>query len=530
MKHLFCIIAIVLFLCDVLNSQPSLTGFTVQDMNGKTVSIEDVTKHDTDKILVLYTWFASHCLPCMKIMDYYLNEKHDEQQKKYGIKFVALNINKSDIATAKKAINGDLKFQLKRAHHFSDVEGNYMRINNINSAPQLFIIVNGQVVHHENGFYTKMGDVKNNANHIKDVVDAFSSNIRLFDQFGKICKEEKNAISPDNVKRIPDTKIEISKAGDVYKIVKSKINGKKILSGFSNDAYGLKLVGKLIEYQEDGINKKDEYNFDNQSVLDGTQISYYTNGKIFNERLMKNGKLMSSKYFTQNGEYLESGDYKNGEGLLITYNTNGKVISKESFVNFILNGTKVTYDENSPISSESYYENGVINGITRVFLNGIQIDSSYYINGIKARFPRKRKASNDIKNIDDGEPDSSETFKVVEMMPRFPGCEGMDGTAKEKAQCAQIKMLEYIYKNLKYPQLARENGVEGTVVLNFVIAKDGYIDDIKIVRDIGAGCGDAAASAVDSMNDMNERWIPGTQRGRKVRVLYTLPIKFKLEG
>lgn len=126
-------------------------------------------------------------------------------------------------------------------------------------------------------------------------------------------------------------------------------------------------------------------------------------------------------------------------------------------------------------------------------------------------------------------PVEEEIFKVVEQMPRFPGCEDK-GTEKEKEDCAKTKMLEYIYSNLKYPAIARENGVEGQVVLQFVVDKDGSITDTKIVRDIGAGCGEAASKVVDGMNNMGKKWLPGKQRGRPVRVLYTLPVKFKLEG
>lgn len=127
-------------------------------------------------------------------------------------------------------------------------------------------------------------------------------------------------------------------------------------------------------------------------------------------------------------------------------------------------------------------------------------------------------------------PVEEEIFKVVEQMPRFPGCEDMAGTDAEKETCAKQKMLEYIYKNLKYPAIARENGVEGQVVLQFVVDKDGSITETKIVRDIGAGCGAAAETVVLGMNNMGKKWTPGKQRGRPVKVLYTLPVKFKLEG
>ena len=121
-----------------------------------------------------------------------------------------------------------------------------------------------------------------------------------------------------------------------------------------------------------------------------------------------------------------------------------------------------------------------------------------------------------------------EIFKVVEQMPRFPGCEDK-ATEAEKKSCADAAMLQYIYKNLKYPAIARENGVEGGVVLQFVVEKDGSIGEVKIVRDIGAGCGAAAESVIQGMNNMGKKWTPGKQRGRPVKVLYTLPVKFKLE-
>jgi protein TonB len=126
------------------------------------------------------------------------------------------------------------------------------------------------------------------------------------------------------------------------------------------------------------------------------------------------------------------------------------------------------------------------------------------------------------------EPEVEEIFKVVEQMPRFPGCEDL-GSEEEKKQCAQKKLLEYIYANIKYPPIARENGVEGMVVVKFVVDKDGSISDPQVVRDIGAGCGDEALRVVKSMNKENIKWIPGKQRGRPVRVQFNLPVKFQLQ-
>ncbi|MCB0663205.1 MAG: energy transducer TonB [Saprospiraceae bacterium] len=121
-------------------------------------------------------------------------------------------------------------------------------------------------------------------------------------------------------------------------------------------------------------------------------------------------------------------------------------------------------------------------------------------------------------------PAVKEIFKVVEEMPRFVGCEDLAGDAKEKKACADRKMLEFIYKNIKYPKIARENGVEGMVVVRFVVEPDGSISNPEIVRDIGAGCGDEALRIVNMMPE----WIPGKQRGTKVRVQFNLPVRFDL--
>jgi len=127
------------------------------------------------------------------------------------------------------------------------------------------------------------------------------------------------------------------------------------------------------------------------------------------------------------------------------------------------------------------------------------------------------------------EPEMEEIFKVVEQMPRFPGCDDSGGSNEEKYACAQKKLLQYVYKNVKYPAIARENGIQGGVVVQFVVEKDGSITDIRIARDIGAGCGEESLRVVESMNNMPQRWTPGKQRGKSVRVQFTLPIKFKLQ-
>jgi len=98
----------------------------------------------------------------------------------------------------------------------------------------------------------------------------------------------------------------------------------------------------------------------------------------------------------------------------------------------------------------------------------------------------------------------------VDRMPSFPG--------------GEKELMEYLAKNIVYPNVAREANIQGTVVLTFVVGKDGSITDVGILKDIGGGCTKEAMRVVKSM----PRWSPGEMKGNNVRVRFTLPVKFRL--
>ncbi len=126
------------------------------------------------------------------------------------------------------------------------------------------------------------------------------------------------------------------------------------------------------------------------------------------------------------------------------------------------------------------------------------------------------------------EPEVEEIFQVVEEMPRFIGCED-EGDKKLRKSCADKALLDFVYANIEYPDIARENGVSGTVVVRFYVDKDGMVKDISVIKDIGAGCGAESTRIVNLMNEQGApSWIPGKQRGKAVKVWFNLPIKFVL--
>lgn len=119
-------------------------------------------------------------------------------------------------------------------------------------------------------------------------------------------------------------------------------------------------------------------------------------------------------------------------------------------------------------------------------------------------------------------------FKVVEEMPTF-GAECVALSDKEaRRQCSDRALLSYFSKQLSYPVLARENRIEGMVVLRFVVERDGSISGFETLRDPGGGLAEEALRVLRKLGN-DYRWEPGKQRGRPVRVQFNLPIRFQLE-
>ena len=118
-------------------------------------------------------------------------------------------------------------------------------------------------------------------------------------------------------------------------------------------------------------------------------------------------------------------------------------------------------------------------------------------------------------------------YKFVEQSPRFPGCEVLDANVRTKEECSKSKMIEYVYKELKYPAECKSSGLSGTVLVSFVVDTSGYLENLTVEKSISPCLDAEAMRVVNSMNYLSERWTPGTQNGEKIRFYYRLPIWFK---
>lgn len=122
--------------------------------------------------------------------------------------------------------------------------------------------------------------------------------------------------------------------------------------------------------------------------------------------------------------------------------------------------------------------------------------------------------------VDEMEEDVDVPFAVIENVPVFPGCEN----ESDKRACFNKMMQKHIGKNFRYPEIAQEMGVQGRVNVMFVIQKDGSIGNVRM-RGPDKNLEKEAARIIDKLPKMT----PGKQRGRAVRVPFSIPITFKLQ-
>ncbi len=117
----------------------------------------------------------------------------------------------------------------------------------------------------------------------------------------------------------------------------------------------------------------------------------------------------------------------------------------------------------------------------------------------------------DLKQVVTEAPVEEEVFDMVEQAPQFPG--------------GPAELMSWLGKNIRYPVIAQENGIQGRVICQFVVGSDGSVRDIKVMRGVDPSLDKEAVRVIQSM----PKWIPGRQNGKAVSVRYTLPVTFRLQ-
>ena len=223
-----------------------------------------------------------------------------------------------------------------------------------------------------------------------------------------------------------------------------------------------------------------------------------------------------------------------------------KSVENSSDEKFKVSGTVLAADTKIPVMGASVIIRGTTNGALtdldgKFTLGGLKKDDVIQISFvgfqtrsviIKDESPLTIMLDDAVQNLDEmvvvamapgeeqqpvkkeepkGEPQEKVIFQVVEEMPQFPGGMG--------------EAMKFLAKNMKYPVAAQQAKIEGRVIVQFVVERDGSVSDVKVVRGVSPEL-DAEAIRVVSMMP---KWIPGKQRGKAVAVKYTMPIMFRLQ-
>ena len=179
------------------------------------------------------------------------------------------------------------------------------------------------------------------------------------------------------------------------------------------------------------------------------------------------------------------------------------------------------YTSEGEVSKQSTYAQGLLDGEDRYSEN----DSTEIVDiYTKGKLTTRTYYRND-EEITAAEVEISDRVRdQVELMPLFPGCPG-DLPYGERKQCADRKMLEFIYGNVRYPGASRRRGLQGMAVVSFIIEKDGRVTDPFVIR----GVDDHIRKEVLRIVSLLPIWEPGRVDGEPVRVQFNLPVNFRLE-
>lgn len=255
---------------------------------------------------------------------------------------------------------------------------------------------------------------------------------------------------------------------------------------------------------------------------DGIIKSLYPNGNVESEINFKDGiREGEAKFYFENGNIKEERNYVNGrvEGLVKIYSEAGKL--KEVYVieDGRRDGPTSLFDENGNYLTDIYFESGklvvqpiveesIVSPSTQIENNAVDEKTENAV--IKPKVVKPKKVSNELllpPEIEDEKLENDPAFfSTAEVMPEPVGG------------------IEAIYKKLIYPSEAKNNEVVGTVKIKAFIDEYGEVTDAQIIEGIGFGCDDIAKNAV-----YFAKFKPGLQKGKPVRVMLTIPIKFNPE-
>jgi TonB family protein len=256
-------------------------------------------------------------------------------------------------------------------------------------------------------------------------------------------------------------------------------------------------------YIVDGYYKNGEKLFHTTSInasfplkLQGIYTTFFQNGNKMSERKFANGEMTgeSTMYFPNGGLYNKKSIQFTATDTLVLFqecrDTSGKILTTNG------NGAWITYNDDFSRA----IENGKV-------VNGLQ--DSVWTTTLRDDYSYKVKFKNGKKVLDSA---TGKILTFVSMVPEFPG--GLDAFG------------HFLTNNLRYPATARENHIQGRVIISFIVEIDGALTNVKVAHGIGGGCDEEAMRVMK----MSPKWKPAMQDGKPVRSMYNIPISFTLDN
>jgi len=334
------IIVVLLLIVSVVNAQIDLKKINVQTLNGIDLPLTNIVKNKTDKPVILFTWSKKWCAPCVEVLRIFDKYYYETLKKENGLKFIALNLDSGleDGEIKKYIIDKEWYFDV-----YQDPNGSYFDETGYSSAPQIMLIINGEIIKIDKGFIGSMTEPILTANYIYLLIQSLESRIIYFNDSWKLASK-KDAEFVRYVDYI-----------DNKYVVHDRLVATGVLqmSGTYNDKWLQNKTGKFTYYSKNGsISSTDIYS-DNKR--NGIQKVWHDNGQIWIEEEYDNGKLMNILYlYDSEGNTLNYGSLKNGNGYINRYDENNNITKKISYKNGVLDGKYKDYEK----GKEYLFENG----------------------------------------------------------------------------------------------------------------------------------------------------------------------------
>lgn len=299
---------------------------------------------------------------------------------------------------------------------------------------------------------------------------------------GNVPSKKEDAASYKVVSKKPD-------ANGLYTVSEYSANGTLRMNGFSANEYGYLLVGEAKYYFPNGSKEKEgEY-----AVLPWNRTTYSEVGNW--NYWWNNGQKFAERKYTQDAAQKETINYLvnhwDSTGILMVKDGNG---TYENTFARIIDGVDVWHR---------------ITGKVKNGMNDGQWLCTY--DGGKISYSEKYKAGELLKGTSYDKAGKKYNYKKVEEPPAFPG--------------GDLEIIRFLQRNIRYPQMERDNDIQGRVMIRFFVDTDGSIKEPTLIRTVSPGIDRESMRVVK----MLPNFIPGKQRGQPVRVYFTLPVVYKLQ-